>query len=71
MVRGILFVVVSGFIVLFGGMGAISTAQNETVNTAGTASVIDASTGVIQGLSGLLFGLMFLVMLSAVLMLNR
>lgn len=70
MVRQILFVVMAGFLVLFGGTTAIGTAQNQTPTTNATMSVVQVTDGVTQGLNGLLFGLMFLVLLSAVLMLR-
>lgn len=66
MVRQLLFVVVSGFLVVFGGVAAVNESASATPTTNGTESVVSAVGAVSSGLNGVLLGLMGLVLLTAV-----
>jgi len=71
MVRQLLFVVTAGFLVVFGGLGAVDESVGEAGSTNATDSVVQVVAGVSTGINGILLGMIFLVMLSAVLMVMR
>jgi len=70
MVRQLLFVVISGFILVFGGLGALEAGAQSTPTTNGTESVLAVADSVSAGLGGVLLGAMALVLISAVTLLR-